>query len=563
VSVETSGAAVPEQLEELRAALSQLELELDVAGAREARRERDELIAQIGDYLLPRLRQMDAPLLMVVGGSTGAGKSTLVNSLVGSVVSPAGVLRPTTRAPVLATNPADVRWFADDRILPGLPRTIGGAASAGGLAIVTTTALPAGLALLDSPDIDSVLAENRQLAAQLLAAADAWLFVTTAARYADAVPWEYLRSARDRGTALSIVLNRVPPDAEDEVTRHLREMLDAHGLAIAQLLVVPEARLEDDLLPADALHPVRQWLDSLARDARARAALVRRTLDGALASLPLRVETVGSAAAEQLAAADDLRSAVDDAYAQALEDVTDALRSGSLLRGEVLARWHEVVGTGDLMRALESRIGWLRDRLRSVVTGRPALRAELEQAVESSVESVVRAAAERAAERAARAWRERAAGRALITATPRLETVSPDFRTRLEHEVRAWQTHVFDLVRAEGAGKRTTARFASLGVNGAGLVVMLAVFAQTGGLTGAEIVVAGGTSALSQKLLEAIFGDQAVRELAAKARADLLDRVGRLLEGEVARFTSLAEPLAPAPETVARVRDAGRAFTPT
>jgi energy-coupling factor transporter ATP-binding protein EcfA2 len=563
VSVETSGAAVPEQLEELRAALSQLELELDVAGAREARRERDELIAQIGDYLLPRLRQMDAPLLMVVGGSTGAGKSTLVNSLVGSVVSPAGVLRPTTRAPVLATNPADVRWFADDRILPGLPRTIGGAASAGGLAIVTTTALPAGLALLDSPDIDSVLAENRQLAAQLLAAADAWLFVTTAARYADAVPWEYLRSARDRGTALSIVLNRVPPDAEDEVTRHLREMLDAHGLAIAQLLVVPEARLEDDLLPADALHPVRQWLDSLARDARARAALVRRTLDGALASLPLRVETVGSAAAEQLAAADDLRSAVDDAYAQALEDVTDALRSGSLLRGEVLARWHEVVGTGDLMRALESRIGWLRDRLRSVVTGRPALRAELEQAVESSVESVVRAAADRAAERAARAWRERAAGRALITATPRLETVSPDFRTRLEHEVRAWQTHVFDLVRAEGAGKRTTARFASLGVNGAGLVVMLAVFAQTGGLTGAEIVVAGGTSALSQKLLEAIFGDQAVRELAAKARADLLDRVGRLLEGEVARFTSLAEPLAPAPETVARVRDAGRAFTPT
>jgi energy-coupling factor transporter ATP-binding protein EcfA2 len=563
VSVETSGAAVPEQLEELRAALSQLELGLDVAGAREARRERDELIAQIGDYLLPRLRQMDAPLLMVVGGSTGAGKSTLVNSLVGSVVSPAGVLRPTTRAPVLATNPADVRWFADDRILPGLPRTIGGAASAGGLAIVTTTALPAGLALLDSPDIDSVLAENRQLAAQLLAAADAWLFVTTAARYADAVPWEYLRSARDRGTALSIVLNRVPPDAEDEVTRHLREMLDAHGLAIAQLLVVPEARLEDDLLPADALHPVRQWLDSLARDARARAALVRRTLDGALASLPLRVETVGSAAAEQLAAADDLRSAVDDAYAQALEDVTDALRSGSLLRGEVLARWHEVVGTGDLMRALESRIGWLRDRLRSVVTGRPALRAELEQAVESSVESVVRAAADRAAERAARAWRERAAGRALITATPRLETVSPDFRTRLEHEVRAWQTHVFDLVRAEGAGKRTTARFASLGVNGAGLVVMLAVFAQTGGLTGAEIVVAGGTSALSQKLLEAIFGDQAVRELAAKARADLLDRVGRLLEGEVARFTSLAEPLAPAPETVARVRDAGRAFTPT
>ena len=58
---------------------------------------------------------------------------------------------------------------------------------------------------------------------------------------------------------------------------------------------------------------------------------------------------------------------------------------------------------------------------------------------------------------------------------------------------------------------------------------MLAVFAQTGGLTGAEVVVAGGTSALGQRVLEAVFGDQAVRTLAAQAREDLLARVERLL----------------------------------
>ena len=51
---------------------------------------------------------------------------------------------------------------------------------------------------------------------------------------------------------------------------------------------------------------------------------------------------------------------------------------------------------------------------------------------------------------------------------------------------------------------------------------MLAVFAHTGGLTGAEVAVAGGTSAVGQKLLEALFGDQAVRTLAATAREDLL-----------------------------------------
>src|SRR5215210_8017870 len=215
-----------EPLERLRDDLRGVRLELDVPGAGEARRIRDDLAGQIDDYLLPRLRQMDAPALIVVGGSTGAGKSTLVNSLIGAVVSPAGVLRPTTRAPLLACHPGDVSWFEDDRILPGLARSTG-EVSAGdtALGLVPTDALTPGVALLDSPDIDSVLTENRALANQLLGAADAWLFVTTAARYADAVPWEFLRAARQRGTALAVVLNRVPADAGREVPAHLRRML--------------------------------------------------------------------------------------------------------------------------------------------------------------------------------------------------------------------------------------------------------------------------------------------------------------------------------------------------
>jgi len=105
-------------LERLRDDLRSVRLELDVPGADEARRARDDVVAQVDDYVLPRLRQMNAPALIVVGGSTGAGKSTLLNSLIGAIVSPAGVLRPTTRAPVLACHPDDFRWFEDDRILP-------------------------------------------------------------------------------------------------------------------------------------------------------------------------------------------------------------------------------------------------------------------------------------------------------------------------------------------------------------------------------------------------------------------------------------------------------------
>src|SRR3712207_5001175 len=142
-------------LRALRDAAQRVDLGLDLPSAPEGRRVRDELADQIADYLVPRLERMEAPLLIVVGGSTGAGKSTLVNSLVGEEVSTAGVLRPTTRAPVLVCNSAERRWFEDDRILPGLQRTTGGTA-ASGLQLVPTERIGPGLALLDAPDIDSV-----------------------------------------------------------------------------------------------------------------------------------------------------------------------------------------------------------------------------------------------------------------------------------------------------------------------------------------------------------------------------------------------------------------------
>ena len=506
---------------------------------------RGELIDQIDDYLLPRLRAMDAPLLMVVGGSTGAGKSTLVNSLVGAEVSPAGVLRPTTRAPVLACHPDDVRWFEDQRILPGMPRTTGASPGPGGLELAPTEALPPGLALLDSPDIDSVVEANRALSRQLLAAADAWLFVTTAARYADAVPWELLAAAAERGTALALVLDRVEPEAVEEVSSHLRQMLAERGHAGVELLVVPETTLTDGALPAAALAPVRAWLDGLSADAQGREALVRRTLEGALESLPHRVGVVQRAVAEQEEAAAALRAGVASAYARGLAEIDEAVRSGAMLRGEVLARWHDVVGTGDLMRALESRLGWLRDRLRALFTGTPAAQEELQSAVRSNVDAVVHAAADRAAESAASSWRGHPAGRALLAEAPRLEAASPALLDRVQEEVRSWQGAVFELVQREAAGKRATARFASLGVNGAGLVVMIAVFASTGGLTGAEVVVAGGTSAVGQRLLEALLGDQAVRTLAAQAREDLLTRAEALLGEEAARFDAALAGVAP------------------
>src|SRR4051812_5213502 len=122
---------MPDALTALRDRLSDAPFGLAIAGRDDAARAARAVADQIDDYLLPRLRDLDAPLLTVVGGSTGAGKSTLVNSLVGAPVTTAGVLRPTTRAPVLVCARPDVAAVSGDRVLPGLPRVTGSALGAG------------------------------------------------------------------------------------------------------------------------------------------------------------------------------------------------------------------------------------------------------------------------------------------------------------------------------------------------------------------------------------------------------------------------------------------------
>jgi energy-coupling factor transporter ATP-binding protein EcfA2 len=540
-----SDADLISSVEALRAALLRAELPLDLPETERRRADRRELVDQLEDYVLPRLRQIEAPLLAVVGGSTGAGKSTLVNSLLGRRVTEPGVLRPTTRSPVLAFNPADARWFDAGRVLPDLARTTTQTQDPTALQVVPVESLHEGLAVLDAPDIDSVESRNRELAAQLLAAADLWLFVTSAARYADQVPWDFLRAAAERSTAVAIVLDRVPPGAEDEVSAHLRQMLVDRGLGRSPLFTVTESSVDaDGLLPPDAVAPVREWLTGLAADSAARAAVVRQTLEGAIRSAGSRSGEIAAAHAAQVDTVERLRADAHQAYRSATKEVAEASADGTLLRGEVLARWQEFVGTGELLRSLETRVGRLRDRLSGFVRGKPVQAERVTVAVESGLESLLVEHAESAAEQAAWAWGSVAAGRALLpTASEDLSRASRGFRAEAERAVRDWQQGVLDLVRSEGADKRSTARFLAFGVNGLSVALMVVVFAHTAGITGAEAGIAGGSAVLGQKLLEAVFGDQAVRRLAEHARKDLAARVEELYDREAARYDALLDGL--------------------
>src|SRR4029453_5697627 len=121
---------------------------------------------------------------------------------------------------------------------------------------------------------------------------------------------------------------------------------------------------------------------------------------------------------------------------------------------------------------------------------------------------------------------------------PALQQASADLPQRAERLIRDWQQYVLDLVRSEAADKRTVARGAAYAVNGVGLTVMIAVFTSTAFIpTGAEVAVGAGTTVAAQKVLEAIFGDQAIRTLAERAREELLSRVNVLLDAEAARYS--------------------------
>ena len=540
---------------------------------------------QLDDYILPRSASVDNPLTIVVGGSTGAGKSTLVNTLLGEPLTQSGAIRPTTRHPVLLHRAEDEAALSPERFLPTLPRTRTSGMNAGSQALpgldpkiaralipITTSALPRGIALIDAPDIDSVSEENRTLAKELLSAADLWLFVTTANRYADAVPWELLHEAAARSIAIAVVLNRVPEGDEEAIENDLRRMLDEAGIhAVLIHTVTEQPRDESGMLAPVSLAPLTLWIRELGADAPARAAIARQTLAGAVETLAGNLQVLAAEQARQQAAHQSLATIAAEEYEDALTTIDGALSDGSLLRGEVLSRWHDFVGTGDFFRSLDSTIGRLRDRVGSALRGQPAAAQKVEDALESGIHAVVLDAAARASENTRTRWRASRAGRSLLARldAPQAASAAPEknagangeakgneakgevqsaediFSAAVAEQIRLWQGSVLEMIREEGADKRKRARFLSLGVNATAVMLMVAAFSLTGGITGIEAGIAGGSGVVGTKLLESIFGEDAVRRMATRARTDLLERMADLLTEHAQPFTAVLEETDP------------------
>jgi hypothetical protein len=445
------------------------------------------------------------------------------------------VLRPTTRRAIAIGDRDD------------LGGRMGTLAQRTGLDMRTGEGARRGLVVVDAPDFDSVELENREKAMELLEVADLVIFVTTATRYADQVPWHVLARVRTRGVPLLAVVNRLPEDAADAdaVLADYRALLERGKLADAgaagnlELVAVPEGALdvERDALAAGAIAPIRDALDRLVTSHDERRALARRGLAAALKGIPEAVEAIAGQVDDEQRAVAELRASADRAYTAARQALDDELKRGTFMRAEVLRQWQEFIGAGQIARFLAEGIGKVVATVRSLFEQAPVVPAtEVREAAFADLTALAIQHADTAAQRTATAWSGDRYGAMAVAADEALWRASAELGERLTNDLEDWARSIGDRIRTLGARRKGWAQAASLGVNVVGTSAVLAVFVHTGGLTGAEVGITAATAVVNQKLLEAIFGEANVAAFVSGARQQLSEILDRAFADERARW---------------------------
>lgn len=508
-----------------------------------------ERLAREADGHAARLLDPLSPLLVVLGGGTGAGKSTLLNSLAGEALSPVSVVRPTTTRPVLLLAAAGHARAASASPLPDLEH-----------AVATSRSLPDGIAVLDTPDIDSVERQNRDVADLLLDAADVWLWCTTAQTYADDASMVYLRRAARRNTAIAVVLNRVREQDTAAVVTDLRAKLAAEGLGDLSLFVVEFHPGTTALLPAQAIARVSTWLSGIAEPA-ARNRLRRQTLHGAIDALEDEVAPLLAALDEDSRMVRHLQDESERAFREVWPAFEAELDRGPPLSRAVLRRWADFVGSNRLAEFLNAATGRLSGALaplRALLASREErhLDEQVREDLADRLSQIAVSVLDLAAAATAEAWEDLPPGAYALRINPALRRAPADLSTAARAQIESWMAEVDDVIATRFAERRGRARWASGAVNAIATTGIVAVFTVSGGLTGAELGIAGAAAVTQQAVLTKVLGERNLAWLLAEIRRTLLQRVETLATGQRRRFTAAVAEIAPDPDHRERLAEA-------
>jgi len=294
-------------------------------------------------------------------------------------------------------------------------------------------------------------------------------------------------------------------------------------------------------------------------------------MSGVLDTFRTRVPALAAQVEDQVTLRAGLTGAVVGSYQAGLGEIDRRLQDGSLMSGEVLARWQDLAGAGDLLQTLQSRRGSRQRRHRA-----PARAQALKTAARAAVESLINSAADRAAEDCLARWRDHPAGATLLdhlgsgggTAAWQSEFAaeaglifgweseessaaageragdpearvaalgrsSPGLSTHAARAVSAWQDQVTRLVQAENVTKRSIAKAVSLDNDSLATVLIVSLFGSGEDDT--------STAAIPRRLLTSLFGAGPLRDISARTRDDLRHRITLLLDEEMRRFADVID----------------------
>jgi len=493
----------------------------------------EEWVNLLSYKLVPHLAG-EGCLVAAVTGGTNTGKSTVFNLLVGEAVSPMTATAAATRRPVLAAHPTRAAECLDGKLVPefqSLPLSdpesaIAQDTPADALYVVESEKLPERLALLDTPDVDSIEREHWAVADNIRAAGDVLVAVLTGEKYKDDRVVAYFRQAAESGRVVVPVMNKANPEDEYAVARRQLEEFCADVGCDGPAFVLPHdfgiARDLDRPIPSlDGGPQLDEYL--LALDVPAiKERVYRSTVDHFLARAETFLDHAESVGAVLRSVADEMESRAES-YSQRYDPAPGS---------EIGGLFHEYVQS---RRSAVFR--WIGDGSKVVVKGASAMgrslrnalrrRAVLEAPPQRQTDKEVREAHLRAVERitrdlaadyieTARNLREPAghlvetplqrldlegAVGAVVGQTLHSESISDEFKRHAYKLLDAWWE--------DNKGKRRVleALDGILAVTPAAIAVPISL--HTGGLGVAETVVVAGpiVEQFVARVIEYQFGD--------------------------------------------------------